>query len=97
MRSYRTTWHTLRMEGMQVCRRIVEGVARELDPEECELRQRRRLRRRKYRTPGPNYVWHLDGYDKLKPFAFSIHGCIDGWGRKLVWLRVDRSNNKPEI
>ena len=97
MGGYRTTWHTLRMEGMQVPRRIVEGIVRELDPEGCELRQRKRLRRRKYRAPGPNYVWHLDGYDKIKPIGFPIHGCIDGWSRKIMWLKVDRSNNKPEI
>ena len=23
-------------------------------------------------------MWHLDGYDKLKPYGFAIHGCIDG-------------------
>ena len=27
---------------------------------------------------GPNHVWHLDGYDKLPPFGFAIHACIDG-------------------
>lgn len=27
---------------------------------------------------GPNFVWHVDGMDKLKPYGFSIHGCIDG-------------------
>ncbi len=27
---------------------------------------------------GPNFCWHLDGYDKLSPFGFHIHGCIDG-------------------
>ena len=27
---------------------------------------------------GSNYVWHLDGYDKLSPFGLCIHGCIDG-------------------
>ena len=27
---------------------------------------------------GPNYVWHCDGYDKLKPYGFAIHGCMDG-------------------
>lgn len=27
---------------------------------------------------GPDFVWHLDGYDKLKPYGFAIHGCIDG-------------------
>lgn len=28
---------------------------------------------------GPNYVWHCDGYDKMKPYGFPIHGCIDGY------------------
>lgn len=28
---------------------------------------------------GPDFVWHLDGYDKLKPYGFAIHGCIDGY------------------
>ena len=23
-------------------------------------------------------MWHLDGYDKLKPFGFAVHACIDG-------------------
>lgn len=28
---------------------------------------------------GPNYVWHLDGNDKLGiKYGFYIHGCIDG-------------------
>ena len=26
---------------------------------------------------GSDYTWHMDGYDKLKPFGFAIHGCID--------------------
>ena len=27
---------------------------------------------------GPNFIWHLDGYDKLSAYGFCIHGCIDG-------------------
>ena len=27
---------------------------------------------------GPNFCWHIDGYDKLSPYGFHIHGCIDG-------------------
>ena len=27
---------------------------------------------------GPNYCWHVDSYDKFKPFGFAIHGCVDG-------------------
>lgn len=37
------------------------------------------------------------GYDKLKPYGFPIHGAIDGYSRKILWLEVARSNNKPEI
>ena len=50
-----------------------------LDPEEVELRTRRRLKRRQYITKGPNHLWHIDGYDKLKPFGFCIHGAINGF------------------
>ena len=39
----------------------------------------------------------MDGHDKLKPYGFSIHGCIDGFSRKLIWLEVSPSNKKPEI
>ena len=46
---------------------------------------------------GPNYCWHIDGYDKLKPYGFPIHGCIDGWSRKIMWLRVPRTNNNPTV
>lgn len=45
----------------------------------------------------PNFCWHLDGYDKLKPYGFPIHGAIDGYSRKILWLELTRSNNKPEI
>eukprot|EP00795_Rhopilema_esculentum_P010168 gene10168-18836_t len=65
------------MEGMQVLHRIVQDVVKELDPGGCDLHQRKCLRRRKYRAVGPNYVWHLDGYDKIKQFGFQIHDCID--------------------
>ena len=37
------------------------------------------------------------GYEKLKPYGFPIHGAIDGYSRKILWLEVARSNNKPEI
>lgn len=37
----------------------------------------------------------IDGYDKAKPWGFSIHGAIDGFSRKMLWLRVSRSNKSP--
>ena len=56
MAGYRSMWHTLSMKGIRVPRRVVEEIMGELDPEGCETRRRKRLRRRKYRAPGPNYV-----------------------------------------
>ena len=37
------------------------------------------------------------GYDKLKPYGFPVHGAIDGYSRKILWLELSRSNNKPEM
>ena len=72
-----------------ICRcEDVRVTVKELDPEGVSLRRRRRLHRRKYISKGPNYTWHIDGHDKLKPFGFSVHGCIDGFSRKLIWLKV---------
>ena len=43
------------------------------------------------------YVYNNDGYDKLKPFGFCIHGCIDGYSHRILWLEVAYSNNYPQI
>ena len=93
---YRTLWHTLEMEGLRVPRIVVQEILKEVDPEGSELRKAHRLKRREYHNPGPNYSWHMDGYDKLKPWGFPIHGVIDGFSRKILWLNVTRSNNSPD-
>lgn len=93
---YRHVWHSLQLKGYQVPRQVVELLLRELDPEGSQLRKRHKLKRRQYHNQaGPNAVWHADGYDKLKPYGFPVHGCIDGWSRKLLWLVVTQSNNSP--
>ena len=60
-------------------------------------RMAKRLHRRTYHASGPNYTWHIDGYDKIKRFGLAIHGCIDGFSRKLIWLKVYSTNNDPWI
>lgn len=83
--------------GLVTTREVVRHVLRIFDPEGVEYRSRHRLRRRLYRCKGPNYLWHIDGYDKLKPCGFCIHGAIDGFSRRIVWLEVASSNNDPRI
>ena len=95
---YRTMWHTLRIKyGIVVPRREVQKLLKELDPTGTEERKRRRLKRRNYTSSGPNQCWHIDGYDKLKPFGFAIHGAIDGYSRHVLWLKVGRTNNNPSV
>ena len=48
-------------------------------------------------SPGPKFVCYTDGHDKLKPYDFSIHGCINGFSRRMLWLEVSTSNKMPEI
>ena len=64
---YRQMHQRCLLNGLRVNRSNVLTIMRELDPEGVELRKRRRLHRRRYFSYGPNWVWHVDGYDKLKP------------------------------
>lgn len=80
-----------------VTRNTVRQVLKILDPEGVQARSRHRLRRRNYSIKGPNYLWHMDGWDKLKPFGFAVHGSIDRYSRKILWLEVCNSNNHPRI
>ena len=41
--------------------------------------------------------WHADGYAKLKPYGLPIHGAIDGFSRRIIWLKVVRTNNNPVV
>lgn len=94
---YRRMHKILQNKGL-ICRREdVRKLIKKLDPDGVQIRKRKRLRRRKYVNQGPNSVWHIDGHDKLKPFGFSIHGCIDGFSRRIIWLRVNSSNKLPEV
>ena len=78
---YRHVWHSLQLKGHQVPRKKVETILRELDPDGCQQRKEHKLKRREYHNPGPNAVWHADGYDKLKPYGLSFYG----------WLSLDQT------
>lgn len=68
-----------------------------IDPAGVDIRSRRRLRRRQYWNKGPNYLWQVDRYDKLKPFGICMSGCIDGFSRKIMWLKAGNNSNDPKI
>ncbi|XP_062585755.1 uncharacterized protein LOC134247396 [Saccostrea cucullata] len=95
---YRAIWKRLITDyGFVVQRAKIMELMRIIDPDGVERRKHRRLLRRQYAAPGPNFIWHIDGYDKLKPFGFAVHGAIDGFSRRILWLEVGPSNNNPKI
>ena len=84
-------------KGFVVSQETVRILLLILDPDGVKLRSRRRLRRRLYRNLGPNYLWHMDSYDKLKPYGICINGAIDGFSRQIIWLKADKTNSNPRL
>ena len=94
---YRWFYHKCEAKGFIVRKEDVRLIVCCLDPLGVSARKSRRLQRRSYSSNGPNYCWHLDGYDKLKPFGLCVSGCVDGFSRKVIWLNVYTTNNNPKV
>lgn len=96
LHGYRFMHRKLVQDGFVVSRHVVRRLLLNLDPEGVALRKRRRLVRRRYYGRGPNFIWHIDAYDKLKPYGVGISGCIDGFSRKIIWLEANATTNDPQ-
>jgi hypothetical protein len=95
---YRTMWRTLMFKySMVVSQELTRALLRQMDPVSVDNRRRHRLQRRTYTSRGPNDTWHVDGYDKLRPYGFLISGCIDGFSRRIMWLRCAHTNHDPAV
>lgn len=97
MHGYRMMHLKCIQQGFVVKRETIRELLSILDPVGVAYRSARRLRRRQYSNPGPNFLWHVDGYDKLKPYGLCISGCIDGFSRNVIWLKVYSTNNNPKV
>ncbi|KAJ8678652.1 hypothetical protein QAD02_014439 [Eretmocerus hayati] len=95
---HKLMWQRLKdVYHLTVKQKTVLELMRIIDPEGIEERSRYKLKRRIYWVPGPNFLWHIDGFDKLKYFGFAITGCVDGFSRRVIWVAVGTTNNKPEV
>ena len=83
--------------NLNVSKEDVRMTLLKVDPIGVEIRRNKTIKRRIYQTNGPMDILHIDGNDKLKRFGFAIHGCIDGFSRKLLWLNVSTTNNDPLV
>ncbi len=80
----------MRASGIFLSRHHTQAILREVDPVGVDRRLRRLERRRdkRYLTPGPNYIWSIDGHLKLQPYGIEIYACIDAFSRNIIWTYV---------
>ena len=98
LHGYQRMWNKLRtIYNIIAPRDSVMEILREADPLHSNERLFQNLERRCYRSNGLNETCHVGGYEKLKLYRFPMHGCIDGFSRKIIWLKVCRTNNDPKI
>ncbi|XP_041362210.1 uncharacterized protein LOC121378197 [Gigantopelta aegis] len=84
-------------KGLVVGKETVRILMSICDPTGVAKRKKRRLSLRNYYSKGPNALWHMDGYDKIKPYGICIHGCVDGFSRAIIWLHASTTNNNPKV
>ncbi|XP_047218059.1 uncharacterized protein LOC124866356 [Girardinichthys multiradiatus] len=53
--------------------------------------------RRVYSVPAPNSLWHIDGNHKLIRWRIVIHGGIDGYSRKIMYLCANNNNRASTV
>ncbi|KAK0134211.1 hypothetical protein N1851_030223 [Merluccius polli] len=91
LHGYRWMYSKCLENGICAKKEDVRLILAALDPHSSDMRRSRRLIRR------PNYIWHADSYDKLKPYGICINGCIDGFSRKIIWLKAAHTSSNPRV
>jgi hypothetical protein len=80
--------------GYKARRLDVSNAQKILDPEGVAQRQPgfRKPRLENYVTSGPNFLWCLDGHDKLAQYGIQIYAAVDAYSRKIIWFYCGNSN-----
>jgi hypothetical protein len=84
----------LRVHHGYKARRFDVSIAqRALNPEGVAQRQSsfRRPRLENYVTSGPNFLWCLDGHNKLAQYGIQIYATVDAYS-KIIWFYCGNSN-----
>ena len=86
-----------RHNGINTDRETVWLCLKTINAKGVERSKAHKLKRRVFVSQGPNFMWHIEGYDKLKSFGFPMHGAIDGFSRKTLCLNICLYNNDPYV
>ena len=82
----------LASRGVSWSRHHVARALREIDPVGTAVRAAGCIHRRVYDGRYPGYILHYDGNMKLIRWKIVISGAVDGYSRRIVWLRAADNN-----
>ena len=72
LHGYKRIYQKALIRGLNVRKEDVRLSLQTQASQGVALRAARRLQGRKYFAKGPNYIWHIDSYDKLKMFGIWL-------------------------
>ncbi|KAI1818900.1 hypothetical protein F4861DRAFT_544577 [Xylaria intraflava] len=79
----------MRQRQYNLSRDAIFKVYREFHDDKIQERLKAAQRRRGgWTTPGPNYIWSVDGHLKLAQYGFEIYAAIDAHSRFIPWFFV---------
>ena len=87
----------LRQANVPHTYRAVARLLRAADPVGSRMRFMEKVKRRVYNVVAANVLWHFDGNHKLKRYNFVLHGGIDGYSRRIVWMKIASDNYSDTV
>ena len=90
-------WGHLHAYGIIVPRRRVRESLLWVSPRLVELHSSTTIVRRRYNVESSNALWHMDGLHCLIRWRIVIHGGIDGYSRRVVYVRASDNNRASTV
>ena len=84
-------------QSIHVQRERIRASLHRMDSLNIRQRLRHVVERRRYRVPGPNSLWHVDGNYKLIRWKFVVHGGIEGFSRLCLYLACATNNRATTV
>ena len=78
--------------GLRIQRQRIRESLMRVDPDNRILHWGAIISRRVYYVPWTNSIWYLDGHHSLICWRMVVHGCIDGFSRKIMFLKCNSNN-----
>ena len=90
-------WGQLQSYGVNVPRRRVRESLLRVSPRGVQQHRTTTISRRTYSVPSSNALWHIDGQHSLVRWRIVIHGEIDGYSQKVVYLHSSSNNRASTV